>query len=116
MSKYFTQDFMTLSRERRVEEMATMMMRILYDAEADTDANIAVVDRLLELRSTLVSEPFEAYVNFPWRTASATFKNLEDALAWVNSHHDSTPSRDDYEYSWDITDRRSDTIVESEMA
>lgn len=113
MSKYFTQDFMTLPRERRVEEISTMLMRILCDAEADTDANIAVVDRLLELRSTLVSEPYEAYVNFPWRTASATFKNLEGARAWVDSHH---RVGQDYEYSWDITDRRTDSIVESEMA
>lgn len=113
---YFTKEFSNLPRERRVEEISTMLLRILYDANADTDANIAIVDRLLELRSTLVSEPFEAYVNFPWRTASATFKTLEEAYAWIDSHHDLTPSRDDYEYSWDITDRRTDSIVESGMA
>jgi hypothetical protein len=114
MTKYFTQDFMTLPRERRVEEMSTMLLRILYDADADTDANIAVVDRLLELRSTLVSEPYAAYVNFPWRTASATFKTLEEANAWIESHHD--VAQGDYEYSWEITDRRTDSIVDSEIA
>lgn len=113
MSKYFTQDFMTLPRERRVEEMSTMLLRILYDANADTDANIAVVDRLLELRSTLVSEPFEAYVNFPWRTASATFKTLEEANAWIDSHHQ---QGNDYEYSWEITDRRTDSVIDAEIA
>ena len=57
MTKYFTQDFMTLPRERRVEEISTMLLRILSDSDALTDANIALVDQITELRSTLVTEP-----------------------------------------------------------
>ena len=113
-TKYFTNDFANLPRERKVEEMATMMMRILYDANADTDANINIVDRVLELRGPVANEPYSAYVNFPWRSASATFKTLEEANTWIESHHDL--SRDDYEYSWEITDRRTDRVIESDMA
>jgi hypothetical protein len=47
---YFTREFTNLPRERKVEEISTMLLRVLYDANADTDSNIALVDRLLELR------------------------------------------------------------------
>ena len=57
-TKYFTNDFANLPRERKVEEMATMMMRILYDANADTDANIAIIDRVLELRPEVRSREY----------------------------------------------------------
>lgn len=53
---YFTDKFMTLSRDRKVEEISTMLLRVLYDANEDTDANIAIVDNLLELRSTLAQK------------------------------------------------------------
>ena len=56
---YFTKEFSNLPRERKVEEMSTMLLRILYDANADTDANIAIVDRLLELRPEVRSRTYE---------------------------------------------------------
>ena len=59
-TKYFTIDFTNLSRERKIEEMSTMLLRVLYDANADTDSNIALVDNLLELRTQVAKRDVEA--------------------------------------------------------
>ena len=53
MSTYFTDKFMDLAPERKVEEMATMLLRVLYNADADTDANINVVDAVTQLREVV---------------------------------------------------------------
>ncbi len=59
-SKYFTQEFSNLLPERKVEEIATMLLRVLYNADADTDANIAVVDAVTQLRGSIAKNTIEA--------------------------------------------------------
>ena len=59
-TSYFTSKFMNLAPERKVEEIATMLLRVLYNADADTDANIAVVDAVTDLRSIVAKNKIEA--------------------------------------------------------
>jgi len=59
-TSYFTSKFMNLAPERKVEEIATMLLRVLYNADADTDANIAVVDAVTDLRSFVAKNKIEA--------------------------------------------------------
>jgi hypothetical protein len=73
-TRYFTNEFSNLPRERKVEEMATMMMRILFDADADTDANISVVDRLLELRPEVSQRTYK-----PATTLEERIRQFEQA-------------------------------------
>lgn len=53
-STYFTQEFNNLPDWRKVEEISAELIKMLCYADADTDANIAVVDNLLELRKEVL--------------------------------------------------------------
>ena len=49
-SSYFTQKFVNLAPQRKIEELSTQLLTILNDAGALTDANIDIVDRIVALR------------------------------------------------------------------
>jgi hypothetical protein len=49
-SAYFTQKFVNLEPQRKIEELSTQLLTVLAAADALTDANINIVDRIVALR------------------------------------------------------------------
>jgi len=49
-SVYFTPKFVNLAPQRKIEELSTQLLTVLAAADALTDANISIVDRIVALR------------------------------------------------------------------
>jgi hypothetical protein len=59
-SSYFTQNFVNLAPQRKIEELSTQLLTVLAAADALTDANISIVDAVTDLRSIVAKNKIEA--------------------------------------------------------